>query len=114
MCEDPGSKDSKTLLQKLEHILQMNYQKNEGRLNVDKNYAFFKGKAVAKKTWRQQAFEHCLPADDYLEIMALAGDNPGEHRVSYEKKGFVVDVGEIVDSTYGGHRMVKSVTPYKC
>jgi len=110
MCENP---DSKTTLQKLGHKLLIETQKQEGKLAVDDKNAYFRGKAVPKELWRQQAFQLGLPADIYLDIASLAENSPGSHRVSHGNQTFAVNIGELVQSEYGLHRIVKSVMPYE-
>jgi len=110
MCENP---DSKTELQKLEQRVLMVYQRGKGKLEVDEKNAYFKGKAIPKDLWRVQALEMGLPADMYLDIAALAGNEIGIHTVKHEGLTFAVEVNGAIQSQYGRHRLVKSVMLYK-
>lgn len=112
MCENPYIM-SKTALQRLEHRLLAAYQRGEGRLEVDDKNAYFRGNAIPLELWRQQAFAMGLPPDTYLDIAALAGNAYGAHQVSHGGKKFVVEVSGLIESRYGQHRQVSSVTPHQ-
>ena len=86
----------------------------ENTLEVDETNAYFYGKAISKELWRQQAFDMGLPADIYLDIAALASNEPGRHVVKHDNRDYLVEINGLVDSKYGQHREVKSVTHYLC
>ena len=104
---------SKTASQRLEHILLIETQRGEGRLEVDDKNAYFKGKAIPIEVWRRQAFEMGLPADLYFEIAALAKDEAGGHTVKYGNRTYFVEINGIVHSAYGQHREVRSITMHQ-
>ena len=85
----------------------------ENNLQVDATNAYFYGKAISKELWRQQAFDMGLPADIYLDIAARASNEPGKHVVRHDNREYLVEINGLVDSKYGSHREVKSITPYQ-
>ena len=85
----------------------------EQNLGVDEQNVYFGGKAVPRELWAQQAFHYGLPGDAYLDIAAAAENRPGAHHVSHGGQTFIVNVGEVIHSKYGQHRVIKSIAPYK-
>ena len=112
MCENPDI-ISKAGLQRLEQRLLAESQRGDNELKVDDSYAYLRGKAVPKETWRREALRLGLPPDMYLDIATLAGDESGVHHVKHGSLAFAVDVNWVIESKYGQHRLVRSVAPYE-
>ncbi|GEM_PF-2739615 len=111
MCENPDI-PSKSSVRRLENRVLTEHQNSEGRIKVDDRRAYFRGKAILKGTWGQEAFEMGLPADTYLDIAAIARNESSSQIVKYRGQTYRVEVNGIVKSAYGSHREIKSVTMF--